>query len=494
MDTTQDISKIDQVSFVVRYADFIKDNDNVNIIRDVVIREVFLGFEECMGQSAEDMVKQLLLFFENNNLSFERLRAQGYDGAANMSGVYNGLQAKILEKQPNALYVHCAAHNLNLVINDSVKISRELQNFYDFVESLYAFFAHSIKRWAVLTEMFESKKHTLKRLCPTRWSSRYDSLHSLRFHYREILQVLTKLTLTSSKATEQNEALGLKKKLENFETVVLIVMEHKILSITKLVSNALQSKNQDIQRASKLLETAKKDIAEMRNSFEEVINEAADLARGWGINPSFKEHRIRKVKKQLDELSCDERLFNAKENFRVSVFNITLDVIISQLENRFKGLNSVVERFKVIFPSVLRDHSDADLVLLSENLISFYSNDLSYSFSQEIVSFRRVYKDQINADISVNDLANWSERPSVSGLLLANNGAAPLNVSQSLKDPYKYLNGARSRTAAPTEDLLPSTITRVSPLILRLFKDSWSRGEDSSSGGTSSLVLVPPEE
>ncbi|XP_030759798.1 zinc finger MYM-type protein 1-like [Sitophilus oryzae] len=163
MDTTQDISKIDQVSFVVRYADFIKDNDNV--IRDVVIREVFLGFEKCMGQSAEDMVKQLLLFFEKNNLSFERLRTQGYDGAANMTGVYNGLQAKILEKQPNALYVYCAAHNLNLVINDSVKISRELQNFYDFVESLYAFFAHSIKRWAVLTEMFDLKKH-IKTIVP----------------------------------------------------------------------------------------------------------------------------------------------------------------------------------------------------------------------------------------------------------------------------------------------------------------------------------------
>ncbi|XP_030750799.1 zinc finger MYM-type protein 1-like [Sitophilus oryzae] len=287
MDTTQDISKIDQVSFVVRYADFIKDNDNV--IRDVVIREVFLGFEKCMGQSAEDMVKQLLLFFEKNNLSFERLRTQGYDGAANMTGVYNGLQAKILEKQPNALYVYCAAHNLNLVINDSHKTMGSIDGNVRIQE------AH------------------IKTICPTRWLSRYDSLHSLRFHYREILQVLTKLTLTSSKTTEQNEALGLKKKLENFETVVLIVIEHKILSITKLVSNALQSKNQDIQRASKLLETAKKDIAEMRNSFEEVINEAADLARGWEINPSFKEHRIRKVKKQFDELSCDERLFNAKK-------------------------------------------------------------------------------------------------------------------------------------------------------------------------------------
>ncbi|KAB0802982.1 hypothetical protein PPYR_05168 [Photinus pyralis] len=89
MDTTQDIAKVDQVSFVIRFVHLIKDADTVNIVHD-----------------AEDMVNQLLSFFEKNNLSVEKLRAQGYDGAANMSGIYNGLQAKILEKQPNALYVH----------------------------------------------------------------------------------------------------------------------------------------------------------------------------------------------------------------------------------------------------------------------------------------------------------------------------------------------------------------------------------------------------
>uniref|UniRef100_A0A1Y1MVW0 DUF4371 domain-containing protein n=1 Tax=Photinus pyralis TaxID=7054 RepID=A0A1Y1MVW0_PHOPY len=340
MDTTQDIAKVDQVSFVIRFVHLIKDADTVNIVHD-----------------AEDMVNQLLSFFEKNNLSVEKLRAQGYDGAANMSGIYNGLQAKILEKQPNALYVHCTAHNLNLVINDSIKISRELHNFYDTVECLYAFFAHSIKRWAMLMETFESKKHTMKRLCPTRWSSRYDSLHSMRFHYREILQVLTKLSLTSSKVTEQSEALALKKKLENFETVVIIVMEYKILSITKIVTNALQSKNQDIERASKLLKSAKEDISRIRENFSEIVNEAADSARSWGIQPHFKNSRLRRVKKQFDELSSDERLTNSQENFRVSVFNLTLDVIISQIENRFKGLNSIVERFKVLFPSVLKDHS-----------------------------------------------------------------------------------------------------------------------------------------
>lgn len=64
----------------------------------------------------------LHLSISNNNNNNNKLRAQGYDDTANMSGVYNGLQA-------NDLYVHCTAHNVNLVINDSVKISRAYKIF-----------------------------------------------------------------------------------------------------------------------------------------------------------------------------------------------------------------------------------------------------------------------------------------------------------------------------------------------------------------------------
>ena len=34
-----------------------------------------------------------------------------------MSGIYTGVQSRLKEIAPNAFYVHCAAHNLNLVVN-----------------------------------------------------------------------------------------------------------------------------------------------------------------------------------------------------------------------------------------------------------------------------------------------------------------------------------------------------------------------------------------
>ena len=37
------------------------------------------------------------------------------DNSANMSGKYNGMQAKLCDINPLALYVPCAAHSLHLI-------------------------------------------------------------------------------------------------------------------------------------------------------------------------------------------------------------------------------------------------------------------------------------------------------------------------------------------------------------------------------------------
>ena len=50
-----------------------------------------------------------------------RLRGQGYDGASNMRGELNGLKKLVLDVNPYAFYVHCFAHQLQLVVVAVVK-------------------------------------------------------------------------------------------------------------------------------------------------------------------------------------------------------------------------------------------------------------------------------------------------------------------------------------------------------------------------------------
>ena len=51
-------------------------------------------------------------------------------GANTISAAYSGAQHLIKDKRPNALYVHCAAHNLNLVLNDSMSGVKETSAFF----------------------------------------------------------------------------------------------------------------------------------------------------------------------------------------------------------------------------------------------------------------------------------------------------------------------------------------------------------------------------
>lgn len=137
IDTTQDIAKIDQLSVVIRFltVEYIEEKPT-----KILINESFLGFIPVDSQTGTALSNTILRILTENDIPLEKLRGQGYDGAANMSGIYKGVQAQISTIVPNVVYVHCAAHNLNLIINDSVKSVDEIRNFYDLVESVYVFF------------------------------------------------------------------------------------------------------------------------------------------------------------------------------------------------------------------------------------------------------------------------------------------------------------------------------------------------------------------
>jgi hypothetical protein len=118
IDSTQDISKVDQLSLIFRYVEIVHSN---NVVTEIIINESFLGFVPVENQSADTISNKIISSLNNLNISINKLCGQGYDGAANMSGIYNGVQEKISKKVENAPYVHCAAHNLNLILNDTVK-------------------------------------------------------------------------------------------------------------------------------------------------------------------------------------------------------------------------------------------------------------------------------------------------------------------------------------------------------------------------------------
>ena len=91
---------------------------------------------------------------------------QGYDNGANMKRKHSALQARILQINPRAFFVPCAAHTLNLVVNDSCKVSFETFDFFSTIQELYKFLSSNTKLWSILKENI--KHFTVKSLSDTR--------------------------------------------------------------------------------------------------------------------------------------------------------------------------------------------------------------------------------------------------------------------------------------------------------------------------------------
>ena len=107
--------------------------------------------------SAESITDAILKKLSECNLDVKNLRGQGYDGASVMSGKVSGVSSQIMQIQPRAMYHHCQAHNLNLVISSSCKQVPEIRNLFDSITALTWFLGASPKRKVILQRYLKSE-------------------------------------------------------------------------------------------------------------------------------------------------------------------------------------------------------------------------------------------------------------------------------------------------------------------------------------------------
>lgn len=65
---------------------------------------------------------------------------EGYDNGTNMSGKYNGVQAKIQKINEYARFVSCAAHSLNLAGVHTASVTSDMVTFFGIVQKLFTSF------------------------------------------------------------------------------------------------------------------------------------------------------------------------------------------------------------------------------------------------------------------------------------------------------------------------------------------------------------------
>ena len=100
------------------------------------VKETCIGLYQASNTTSEglhDLVQDVLT---RSQLHISNLRGQCYDGAANMAGAISGLQARVKAEEPRAVFIHCTAHRLNLVVRDALDGIREVRDVIQEVSRL----------------------------------------------------------------------------------------------------------------------------------------------------------------------------------------------------------------------------------------------------------------------------------------------------------------------------------------------------------------------
>ncbi|XP_073121656.1 uncharacterized protein [Henckelia pumila] len=340
VDEARDESKKEQMSIVLRFVD-----------KDGYVQERFFGIVHVKDTAASTLKEGIFSVLSRHTLDVQNIRGQGYDGASNMRGEWNGLKALILSQCPYAYYNHCFAHRLQLAL---VAASKEfipahhcftkLSSIINVVgasckrnDQLKAAHASNIAHLLNINELESGKGlnniGSLQKAGDTRWSSHLKSISSLIKMFSATCEVLLNIIDDENTPAQRGDADAAYEMLTSFEFVFILHLMKKILEISNLLCQALQLQSQDILNAMHFVSSTKFLIQNLRDDgWDELVANVKSFCEAVNISmPDFSAQYIARrgrARHQQDEITVEL-------HFKVNLFNAVKDSQLQELNIKF---------------------------------------------------------------------------------------------------------------------------------------------------------------
>ena len=152
-------------------------------IKNDEIKESFINFTACNEFSAAALCENILNTLRDEGVPLEGCIGQCYDGSSVMSGHLSGVQLRIREHCPSALYIHCFAHRLNLVVVDVAGAVGLVADMFGVLQKIHNFMYTSmvhIKFVEAQKNIYPNKRvWEIPSLSDTRWICRHEATNTV---------------------------------------------------------------------------------------------------------------------------------------------------------------------------------------------------------------------------------------------------------------------------------------------------------------------------
>ena len=401
-DSTPDVSHTEQLSQVIRYVQSDFETGNVRM------KETFIKFVELDKKDAAGYEAIILKSLQDDGLIFLDCRAQMYDNAAVMSGSISGVQTRLRERNPKAVFINCDNHSLNLAGVHAASVDPTIITFFGTVQEVYSFFSGSTTHWKKMSEMLDL---TVKKESDTRWSAREAAVRAIAVSYGKLVGLLQSLNEDQHESTDTRAKAGiLLKSLLTFNCVVYLYFWNEVLHKINVVQKRLQSPNMNLHEAATDLDSLWKNFTDDRDNLcARSLQQGLQLADKWEIAT---ERRMRRKQLMPGESEPEAGLSVQDEASRV--MKLSLDTLCQELQERSIRLQELNSKFGFLL-----------------NVQSLINGDVESDLVHQCADFGVVYEGDVNGAALYQEITDCQ-------MLFANRQTLPSTPEELLKATIQY--------------------------------------------------------
>ncbi|KAL1264208.1 hypothetical protein QQF64_004563 [Cirrhinus molitorella] len=246
-------SKTEQLSVCIRYTVGLQ------------IKERFICFVDCSNsRDAAGIVSGIKEGLQSCGLKDIPIIAQSYDGASVMSGHLSGVQQRIREEFPFAVYVHCMAHKLNLVLVESCTVNRDIKTSLNVIDKLYSMFAEPSNhfRFLMMQKTLALKPKEIVQPSETRWACKYRCVYAVKSQYSAIIRCLKEMEEEGEKWSV--EASGLYHHMTRLHFITSIIILEEVLRVVHVTHKRLQGASTTMADAASAVKSLRTHLQHCR--------------------------------------------------------------------------------------------------------------------------------------------------------------------------------------------------------------------------------------
>ncbi|KAM3842976.1 zinc finger MYM-type protein 1-like [Diretmus argenteus] len=344
-DETTDIATQAQLVLVLRYIDG-KNN----------IQERFFEFIPLQSATAESIAtalkERLATILPEDQKS--KLICQAYDGASVMRGATAGVQKKIQDVYPNAHYIHCYAHQLNLIMQQATSHISKVRIFFADLGGFASFFSRSPKRTRVLDDMVS---HRLPTSSNVRWNFHSRAVNTVYENREDLIRCFESIRDSGDfDLNTVREAGAFAVLLENQDFKFFLQLFHQIMPHVDILYAKLQKKNIDSVHISGCIQQFQKDIQTIRNSLHTMVEQHSS-----GSQPSKRRRTCSPEEQQrIAAEVCDTILNHTRERFSFTNHLVSATLLQGDRFDQYKtafpedALSKTVKAYPMLTGSKLK--------------------------------------------------------------------------------------------------------------------------------------------